>query len=127
MDPLDNARSTAQEIISIARRLEIDLESFCTDGHFSRNRRWIWCWRKDALPGTGPANEPLGTLHYNMQRTISVLPTCLKNSAGAFRGAWSEAGTFENIEQAFALVKAWLLDGKEVDELPERKVRRYQI
>ena len=35
-----------------------------------------------------------------MQGAISVLPSRLKESAGAFRGAWSEAGTFENMEQA---------------------------
>ena len=39
----------------------------------------------------------------------------------------SEAGIFENLEEAVALVKAWLLDGKEVDELPNRCVRRYSI
>jgi hypothetical protein len=33
--------------------------------------------------------------------------------------------TFESITQAFELVKAWLLDGKEVDDLPQRRVRRY--
>jgi hypothetical protein len=62
-----------------------------------------------------------------MQGAISVLPSCLKESAGAFQGMGSEAGTFEDLEQAFALVKAWLLDNKEVDELPQRSVRRYQI
>ena len=62
-----------------------------------------------------------------MQGAISVLPSSLKGSAGAFRGAWSEAGTFEDMEQAFELVKAWLLDWKEVDDLPSRSVRRYGI
>jgi hypothetical protein len=40
---------------------------------------------------------------------------------------WSEAGTFENLEQAFELVKAWLVDWKEVDDLPSRSARRYGI
>jgi hypothetical protein len=62
-----------------------------------------------------------------MQGSISVLPRNLKESASAFRGAWSEAGTFENMEEAFELVKAWLLDWKEVDDLPGRSVRRYGI
>jgi hypothetical protein len=62
-----------------------------------------------------------------MQGAISVLPKCLNNSASAFRGAWSEAGTFENVEQAVELLKAWLLDQKEVDDLPGRSVRRYGI
>jgi hypothetical protein len=79
------------------------------------------------LPGTGPADEPLGTLHYNMQGAISVLPKTLKGAAHGFQGSWTEAGTFESLEQAFALVKAWLIETKEVDELPTRQVRRYGI
>jgi hypothetical protein len=127
MDPVDNIRATAQELISFARKQGIDLEPSCTDGHLQRGRRWIFLWRKDELSCSGPAGEQEGTLHYNMQGAISVLPSNLKGSAGAFRGAWSEAGTLENMEQAFELVKAWLLDCKEVDDLPSRSVRRYGI
>lgn len=127
MDPLENSRAVAQELVSLAQKQGINLETLRKDDTFIKDRRWIWCWRKDSLPGTGPANEPLGTLHYNMQGTIAVLPSSLKESASACRGAWSEAGTFENMEQAFELVKAWLLDWKEVDELPKRCVRRNGI
>ncbi len=127
MDTLDTFRTTAQELISSARQQGINLEPFRNDFTFEKDRRWIDVWRKNALPGTGRTEEPLGTLHYNMQGRISVVPNCLKGSAGRFRGMWSEAGTLENVEQAVALVKAWLLDGKEVDELPGRSVRRYQI
>jgi hypothetical protein len=127
MDALDTFRTTAQELISFARQQGIDLEPFRNDFTFQKDRRWIDVWRKNSLPGTGGADEPLGTLHYSMQGDIALLPSCLKGSADAFRGAWSEAGTFENLEQAVALVKAWLLDGKEIDDLPGRCVRRYQI
>jgi hypothetical protein len=127
MDPLDSLRTTAQEIVAYAQRHGFDLEPLLNDFMFQKDRRWINLWRKDSLPGTGPAHEPLGTLHYNMQGAISALPGSLKESASAFQGAWSEAGTFDNLEQAFALVKAWLLDWKEVDELPSRSVRRYGI
>lgn len=127
MNPIDNFRATAQELVSFARQQGTDLEPFRKDFTFQQDRRWIDVWRKDALPGTGPANEPPGTLHYSMQGTVSVLPSMLKGSAGAFQGAWNEAGTFENMEQAFELVKAWLLDAKEVDDLPSRSVRRYGI
>jgi hypothetical protein len=127
MDPLENSRAIVQELVSLAQEQGVDLEPLRKDDMFIKDRRWIWCWRKDSLPGTGPASEPLGTLHYNMQGTVSALPSRLKGSAGAFRGAWSEAGTFENLEQAFELVKAWLLDWKEVDDLPSRSVRRYGI
>jgi hypothetical protein len=127
MDPIENSRAVAHEVVSFAQEQGVDLEPIRNDDVFIKDRRWIWFWRKDSLPGTGPADEPLGTLHYNMQGTISLLPSRLKGSAGAFQGAWSEAGTFENLEQAFALVKAWLLDWKEVDDLPSRSVRRYGI
>jgi len=127
MDPIDNSRAVAHELISLALEQGVDLEPLRKDDVFIKDRRWVWFWRKDVLPGTGPADELLGTLHYNMQGTISVLPRSLKGSAGAFRGAWSEAGTFESMEQAFELVKAWLLDWKEVDDLPSRSVRRYGI
>ncbi len=127
MDILENFRSTAQELVSLAREQGVDLEPFRTHDVFATDQRWIWFWRKDELPGTGPANESLGTLHYNMQGTISVAPSQMKDFAGPFRGQWSEAGTFENLEQAFALLKAWLIDQKEVDDLPNRCDRRYQI
>lgn len=127
MDPIDNSRAVAHELISLALEQGVDLEPLRQDDVFIKDRRWVWFWRKDVLPGTGPADEPMGTLHYNMQGAISVLPSRLKESASAFRGAWSEAGTFEDMGQAFELVKAWLLDGKEVDDLPSRSVRRYGI
>jgi hypothetical protein len=127
MDPVENFRTTAQELISFARRQGINLELFREDFAFQKDRRYIDCWRKDELPCSGPANEQVGTLHYNMQGTIAVLPSKLKESAGIFRGMWHETGTFENVEQAFELVKAWLLDQKEVDDLPSRSVRSYGI
>jgi hypothetical protein len=127
MDPAENLRATAQELVSCAQQQGIDLEPFCKECAFENGQRHIFFWRKDELPGTGPANEPLGTLHYNMQGTISVAPSKMKDFTGAFRGQWSEAGTFENLEQAFELLKAWLLDQKEVDDLPNRCVRRYMI
>jgi hypothetical protein len=127
MDPLESFRATAQELVAYAQQQGIDLGQFRKDFTFQKGRRWIDVWRKDSLPGTGPAHEPLGSLHYNMQGAISMLPRNLKGSAGAFQGAWSEAGTFESMEQAYELVKAWLLDGKEVDDLPSRAVGRYGI
>ena len=127
MDPVDNFRATALELVYLAQRHGIDLEPLRKDFAFLKDRRYIDFWRKDELPSTGPANEQIGTLHYNMQGSIAVLPSVLKESSSAFRGAWTEAGTFENIEQAFAFLKAWLLDWKEVDDLPPRSVRRYGI
>jgi hypothetical protein len=127
MDPVNNVRATAQELVSFAQQQGIDLKSLCVEGNFEKDQRWILLWRKDERPYSGPAGEKEGTLHYNMQGAISALPRSLKESAGAFHGVWSEAGTFEDVKQAFELVKAWLLDRKEVDDLPSRSVRRYSI
>jgi hypothetical protein len=127
MDPSDNIRATAQEILSFAQQEGIDLRRHWIEGNFQNDRRLIFLWRKDETPSSGRADEVEGTLHYNMQGAIAVLPDRLKGSASAFRGMWTEAGTLENIEQAFELVKAWLIDGKEVDYLPQRQFRRYGI
>ena len=128
MDPVDNERTTAREVVSYAQQRGVDLEPLRNDSTFQKDQRWIFLWRKrNALPCSGPANEQEGTLHYNMQGSISVLPSSLRGSAGAFQGGWSEAGTFESLEQAVELVKAWLIDWKEVDDLPSRSVRRYGI
>jgi hypothetical protein len=127
MDPLHSFRATADELVSFARQQGVDLEPFRKGFTFQKDRRWIDVWRKDSLPGTGPAHEPLGTLHYNMQGTVGVLPSRMKGAASAFQGAWSEAGAFETMEEAFELVRAWLLDWKEVDDLPSRSVRRYGV
>jgi hypothetical protein len=125
MDQVANERTTAQELVSLARQQGIDLEPLRNDSALRKGSRWIFLWRKRGeLPCSGPADEREGTLHYNMQGAIAALPSSLKGAAGAFQGAWSEAGTFENLEQAFELVRAWLLDWKEVDDLPTRSVRR---
>lgn len=128
MDQIDNERATVNELISFARQKGLDLEPFHHDSVFQMDRRWVFFWRRlDGIPASGPAEERAGTLHYNMQGAIAVLPSLLKESSNAFRGAWTEAGTFENIEQAFELLKAWLVDRKEIDELPPRKIRRCGI
>lgn len=128
MDPTDNERMAAQELVSHAQQQGVDLETLRNDSMFQKDQRWIILWRKrDELPCSGPPNEEEGTLHYNMQGAIDVLPDQLKGSASAFQGTWTEGGTFENIEQALEFMKAWLLERKEVDDLPCRFIRRCGI
>jgi hypothetical protein len=128
MDPMENQRATAQELIAFGREQGVDLDSLHDQSFFDADPRWVFFWRKrDDLPCTGRPEEEEGTLHYNMQGTISVLPAYLKGSEDAFQGMWSEAGTFDNLEQAFQLLKAWLIERKEVDALPPRHVRRSGI
>jgi len=130
MDPVENQRSTALELVARARALRIDLERFRDDMIFQNLAagRCIFFWRKvDAMPCTGRPDELEGTLKYNLQGSIHELPCCLHDSANEFRGMWSESGTLENIDQAITLAAAWWLQGKEVDELPVRCIKRYQI
>lgn len=128
MDAVDNERATAQELVSHAQQHGVDPETLRNDSVFQKDQRWIVFWRKqDGLPCSGPAKEREGTLHYNLQGAIDRLPTTLQESASAFQGAWTEAGTLENLEEALALATAWLLDGKQVDDLPPRGVRRSGI
>lgn len=128
MEPIDNERATAQELVSYAHRRGVDLEGFREDSLFQNGQRWIFLWRKQgAFQWAGSASERDGILHYHMQGAISALPCVLKGANGAFQGAWYEAGTFEDLDQAFGLVKAWLLDWKEVDDLPSRLVNRCGI
>lgn len=124
MDPVENMRATAQELITYAQEQGVDLLRFHIEGNLQKDQRWICLWRKDELPYSGPTDEKVGTLHYNLQGAISRLPNSVQQSGSAFQGVWSEAGVVDSIEQAFDLVKAWLLDGEEIDRLPLRSPRR---
>lgn len=115
MDHIDNERATARELISFARQQGVDLEPLLNETALQSGQRWIFLWRKG------------DHISYSMQGAVSVLPERLKESASAFRGVWNEVGHFADIEQAFALVKAWLIDGREIDDLPIRFVKSYQI
>lgn len=66
-------------------------------------------------------------VHYNMQGPVETLPERYKPSVHAFHGMWHEAGTVADLEEAFAFLKAWLIDRSEVDDLPARFVRREGI
>ena len=123
MDVLETFQNAAQELVSLAQQRGIDLEPFRHDFTFLKEHRWIYVWRKNSLPGTGPANEPLGTLHYSLQGKVAAVPESFRASAGAFRGRYHEAGTLADLEQAFELLKAWLIDRKDTDDLPQRFVR----
>jgi hypothetical protein len=127
MTLIENSRAVAQQLVSIAKQQGVDLEPLRDGDTFLTDQRFVWIWRKDESPSRGPEDQETGTLNYNMQGVIAVLPSVLKDSASAFRGSWFERGTFDNIEQAVNLVKAWLLDKKEVDDLPARRVRAYGI
>ena len=74
MNPADNERATAKELVSFAEHDGFDLESLRNDSAFQKDGRWIVFWRKDEFPYSGPVNEAEGTLHYSMQGSIATLP-----------------------------------------------------
>ena len=115
MDPLENERATAQELIEFARTQGVDLGPLLNEIAFQRDQRWIFIWRKGEH------------IYYNLQGSITILPEKLKESAGVFRGVWSETGSIDDLEQAFTLVKAWLIDRQEIDDLPSRSLNSYYI
>ena len=115
MNDLESQEATAQELVALAKQRGADLSSTCHDFAFFKEGRFILLWRNQ------------GKVHYNMQGSIDALPARYKASARAFRGMWHEAGTLADLEQAFELLKAWLIDRKEVDELPQRSMRREGI
>lgn len=115
MTELESQHATAQELVAFAKQRGIDLSSICHDFAFFNEGRFLLLWQKE------------GKIHYSLQGKIDVLPDRLKASADVFRSMWVERGAFENIEQAFAFLKAWLLDRNEVDDLPSRSVRSYGI
>lgn len=115
MNEVESQEATAQELVAFAKQRGVDLSSTCDGFAFLNEGRFLLLWRKG------------DRILFNMQGPVTVLPEKLKASASAFRGMWGETGSFETIEQAFEFVKAWLLDRKEVDDLPHRSVRSYGI
>jgi hypothetical protein len=112
MNDLESQEATAKELVAFAKQRGVDLSSTCYDFAFFNEDRFILLWRKE------------GNVHYNMQGSIKALPARYRASASAFRGMWHEAGTLADLEQAFELLKAWLIDEKDVDDLPGRSIRR---
>jgi hypothetical protein len=115
MNDLESQQGTARELLAFAQQRGFDLNTICHDWAFLSEDRFLSLWRKE------------GKLHYSLQGRIGALPERLQASAGAFQGMWVERGTLETMAQAFEFLKAWLLDRKEVDDLPGRCVRSYGI
>ena len=117
----EDNEAAATALISFAQQRGVDFARYCGHSQFlnEENGRYIVLWVKRGTAGIG----------YSMQGKVSVLPREFAESASAFYGMWHEAGTLPDIEHAFEFVRAWLLDGTEVDQLPvfERERRRYGI
>ena len=115
MNVLESKLATTHDLVTLAKLRGVDLSSTSQDWAFLKDGRFISLWR------TG------GEVHYNLQGPIKALPERYEASASAFRDIWHEAGTLVDLDQAFELLNAWLIDMKEVDDLPERSMRREGI
>lgn len=118
-DRLEDTEDAAIALVAFAQQRGVDLAAYCGHSQFlnEANGRYIVLWVKGA--GVG----------YSMQGKVAELPREFAESASVFYGMWHEAGTLPDLGKAFEFVRAWLLDGTEVDRLPvpERERRRYGI
>jgi hypothetical protein len=68
------------------------------------------------------------TFHEAKQRgEIGKIPSQFAASQASFRGVWDEAGSITDLQEALELVRSWLLEAKEVDELTGRTIRRSML
>ena len=87
MNVIENERSTALEVVACGRRHGVDLDPWRNDSLFQKGLRWIFLWRKvDALPCTGPADAPEGTLYYNLQGDVRKPPAAQRGSGFVYNG-----------------------------------------
>ncbi len=115
MNDLESQLATVRELVALAGQRGVDLSSICHNWAFLKDGRFISIWRKE------------GKVHCNLQGPIDTLPETYKASASAYRGMWHEAVMLTDLEEAFGFLSAWLIDRKEVDDLPRRFVRREGI
>jgi hypothetical protein len=110
---LESRREAAERLQHYAAVQGTDLAPL-RDEHdvFSHRKRWIDFWLEDARVG------------YHLRGEIGKLPNQFATSQSSFRGVWDEAGSINDVPQALELLRSWLIDAKEVDELTGRTVHR---
>lgn len=116
MNEAESILATAKELVSHAQEVGIDLRILCNDGTFGNERGYIVFWRKND-----------DSLWYNLAGNVQVLPAEYSGSASAFRGKYHEVGSVNSITEGLELVKCWLMDCKEIDELPNRSINKNGI
>ena len=113
MDFLESRRQAAEHLHRQAAAEGTNLAPF-RDEHdvFSNRKRWIDFWMEGATVG------------YHLRGEICKLPTQFAASLTSFRGVWDEAGSIKDLHQALELLRSWLIDVKEIDELTGRMIHR---
>ena len=103
------------EIIILAKQENLDWQPHLDDTNeifmLFHKKRYIFVFERDKRIG------------YAISGTISILPSQYEKSISCWNGFWNEGGYVENAIEAFALIKAWLFEEKEVHDLPKREVR----
>jgi hypothetical protein len=113
MDYLESRRETAERLLRYAAAQGVDISSFRDEFDvFSNRRRCIDFWVEGDAFG------------YHLRGEIDKLPTPFAASQTSFRGVWDEAGSIDDLPQALELLRSWLIDGKEIDELTARRTHR---
>jgi hypothetical protein len=114
MTEFDSAQLVASELVALAQRRELDLTPLLKESLlFLTSDRFIYFWRVEEK------------IRYSCQGRSIVSPGGVSGSDTAAGSGYSETGILDNLEDALKLLKAWLLDGKEVGALPERHVTSY--
>ena len=113
MDFLESRQEAAERLQRYAAAQGTDLGPFRDEqGVFSHRERWIDFWLDGSAVG------------YHLRGRIGKLPSEFAASRSSFRGIWDEAGSIQDISQALELLRSWLIDAKEVDELTGRMIHR---
>lgn len=113
MDFLESRREAADRLLRYAATQGADLAPFRDEYDVFANRtRWIDFWLEGDRVG------------YHLRGEIGKLPTQFATSQSSFRGVWDEAGAINDLHQALELLRSWLIDGKEIDELTGRIIHR---
>jgi len=108
---------TAQELLAFGRGQGVDLGAAWRDQGFWTERRFI-CFLRQTWGGV---------VTYSLQGFVTTLPADYANSASAFRGTYSEGGYCADVPQAFAVLRAWLVEQRDADDLPPRTRLRHGI
>jgi hypothetical protein len=113
VDFSESKRQTAEHLVRHGVAQGCDVSTFCNEYNvFVNGKRWVEFWQSDQAIG------------YHLAGEVRDLPSQLAASRSSFRGVWDEAGTLEGLGHAFELLRSWLIDGKEVDDLPTRSIHR---
>ena len=100
--------------MALASKHGEEISQFCNEyGVFQHGDRWVEFWMNE------------DSVQYHLSGKTSTAPAQIAETRPDFRGIWDETGSLPDLEQAILLLRAWLIDRQEIDDLPDRLVRRW--